>query len=111
MPNSESGTTGAGDVLREGDCLLGHGRGRCRENPLEVGITVSAYTKAIGPVKAERLDLFAVGENPLYMPDPEAAEKAAEYLSELQMKGDSAAWSHRMHGDRSSGWHRRAGLE
>lgn len=56
----------------------------------EVGITVSAYTKAIGPVKAERLDLFAVGENPLYMPDPEAAEKAAEYLSELQMKGDSA---------------------
>lgn len=56
----------------------------------ELGITVCAYTKAIGPVKAEKIDLAAVQENPLYMPDAEAAEEASEYLKDLQAKGDSA---------------------
>lgn len=56
----------------------------------EVGIHVCAYTKAIGPVKAEKINLSAVSENPLYMPDAEAAERAAEYLKGLQARGDSA---------------------
>lgn len=56
----------------------------------EVGISVSAYTKAIGPVKAEKIDTSVINENPLYMPDSEAAEKAAVYLKDLQARGDSA---------------------
>ena len=55
----------------------------------ELGISVRAYTKAIGPVKATT-DFSVVSENPLYMPDEEAAEKAEAYLKELQAKGDSA---------------------
>ncbi|MEE3481441.1 MAG: chorismate synthase [Lachnospiraceae bacterium] len=56
----------------------------------ELGISVRAYTKAIGPVKATKTDFSVVSENPLYMPDEEAAEKAEAYLKELQAKGDSA---------------------
>lgn len=56
----------------------------------ELGITVCAYTKAIGPVKAEKIDISTVNENPLYMPDQKAAAKAEDYLKDLQAKGDSA---------------------
>ena len=62
-----------------------------------LNITVCAYTRSIGPVEissgplapgAEALKMAA--ENPLYMPDPEAAERAARYLEERMADQDSA---------------------
>ena len=62
-----------------------------------LNISVCAYTRSIGPVEissgplapgAEALKTAA--ENPLYMPDPEAAERAARYLEERMADQDSA---------------------
>ncbi|MGN0335053.1 MAG: chorismate synthase [Lachnospiraceae bacterium] len=50
----------------------------------ELGITVDAYTTVIGPVKIhkDRFDLETRFENPLCMPDAQAAAQAAEYLEQ-----------------------------
>ena len=62
-----------------------------------LNISVCAYTRSIGPVEissgplapgAEALK--TAEENPLYMPDPEAAERAARYLEERMADQDSA---------------------
>lgn len=48
----------------------------------QLGITFTTYTKSIGPVIAseKNFDIAQITENPLYMPDAEAAENAAAYL-------------------------------
>jgi chorismate synthase len=48
----------------------------------ELGIKVSAYTKAIGPISInpENAKLDQISNSPLYMPDLEASERAEEYL-------------------------------
>ncbi|MBO5524540.1 MAG: chorismate synthase [Roseburia sp.] len=48
----------------------------------QLGITFTTYTKSIGPVTAseKNFDAAQITENPLYMPDAEAAENAAAYL-------------------------------
>lgn len=56
----------------------------------EFGIEVHAYTKAIGPVQIEKTDLDECMNNPLYMPDHKAYEKASDYLKECMSKKDSA---------------------
>ena len=58
----------------------------------ELGITVTAYTKAIGPVEADtsRIDPDVIRKLPTAMPDPSADEKALLYLKEIREKGDSA---------------------
>lgn len=57
-----------------------------------MGITVCAYTKAIGPVQIsdERFDRDAVLKTPTAMPDYEASERAQQYLKDCMMKKDSA---------------------
>ncbi len=57
----------------------------------ELGITVRAYVSAIGPVQIDRshMDLSTAGNNPLYMPDEEAAKRAAVYLEECMRAQDS----------------------
>ncbi len=58
----------------------------------ELGIEVTAYSKQIGPV-AVNVDKFSKNDilsNDLYMPDEEAAKKAAEYLDEMKRNRDSA---------------------
>lgn len=47
-----------------------------------LGIQISAYTSAIGPVSIDKskFDLSEASNNPLYMPDADAAKKASEYL-------------------------------
>ncbi|MCU6746755.1 MULTISPECIES: chorismate synthase [Lachnospiraceae] len=51
----------------------------------ELGITVTAYTKSIGPytVKADAYHLSEISENPLFMPSNEVAKKAGSYLDTL----------------------------
>lgn len=47
-----------------------------------LGITLTTYTKSIGPVSAhsQNFDISQITKNPLYMPDAEAAENAQAYL-------------------------------
>lgn len=55
-------------------------------------IDVTAYTLSIGNIEItpSRFDLKEIYENPLAMPDKEAALKAQRFLDELKEKGDSA---------------------
>lgn len=62
-----------------------------------LNISVCAYTRSIGPVEISSGPLVpgaealkTAEENPLYMPDPEAAERAARYLEERMADQDSA---------------------
>lgn len=58
----------------------------------ELGITVTAYSSQIGPVRIspERFDLQAARENRLCMPDPQAAEAAEQFLDAKMAERDSA---------------------
>lgn len=57
----------------------------------EMGIEVFAYTEAIGPhsIDKERWNPAVRDENPFYMPDAEAAEKAAEFVEQRMREKDS----------------------
>ena len=57
----------------------------------EFGITVTAYTRSIGPVKIDdsRFDLSEMEHNAVNMPDAEAAEQAMAYLDACRTKEDS----------------------
>lgn len=57
----------------------------------ELGITVMAYTKAIGPhsVAPEDYRYGEIRENALYMPNNKTAEQAGMYISSLMASGDS----------------------
>lgn len=57
----------------------------------ELGITLTAYTRAIGTyhVADEDIDLNVINQNPLYMPDMECASQAAAYLQTMMEKKDS----------------------
>ncbi len=54
----------------------------------ELGITVSAYTRSIGPHEITHVD-FDEMNNKLYMPDEKTAAEAAIYLEEAMKEGDS----------------------
>ena len=56
----------------------------------ELGITLTAYTRQIGPVSIETFDEKEISRNRLYMPDPQAAEAASHYLDGLMAEQDSA---------------------
>ncbi len=56
----------------------------------ELGITLTAYTRQIGPVSIEVFDEKEISRNRLYMPDPQAAEAASHYLDGLMAEQDSA---------------------
>ncbi len=58
----------------------------------EMGITLTAYTKSIGPVSIDpaRFDRKAILTTPTCMPDPEADRRAMAYLSECMKNKDSS---------------------
>lgn len=58
----------------------------------ELGITVTAYTRSIGPVTADMdsFDPAAIRETITCMPDHAASEKAEAYLQECMQNHDSA---------------------
>lgn len=58
----------------------------------ELGIQITAYTKSIGPVSIDytKCSKEQILENPLYMPDVEAAKEAQLYLDEVLRNQDSA---------------------
>lgn len=57
----------------------------------ELGITVTAYTKSIGPfcIPPEDYKYNEITENPLRMPDNETAAKAGDYIASLMAENDS----------------------
>ena len=55
-----------------------------------IGITLTCYTKSIGPVEIESFDLAEINNNKLYMPDADAAAKASQYLEECIANQDSS---------------------
>ena len=58
---------------------------------LEMDITITAYTKSIGPVEIDynRFDLSQMEQNAVNMPDPLAAELAMAHLDVCRAKEDS----------------------
>lgn len=55
----------------------------------EMGISLTAYTKSIGPVAITSFDPSEITNNPFYMPDAQAAEKASSYLDQCISKQNS----------------------
>lgn len=57
----------------------------------ELGIKVTAYSKAIGPysVSDDNINPEHINDNQLYMPDNETADKVQEYLKEQMANCDS----------------------
>lgn len=56
----------------------------------QLGITLTSYTSSIGPVKIQNFDPTQIGQNPLYMPDAEAAQNAQAYLDACMADCDSS---------------------
>lgn len=57
---------------------------------LEVaGITVKAYTVALGGVYCKNYDEDSIDKNPFYCPDPEAVPLMEKRIEEVRKKGDS----------------------
>ncbi len=56
----------------------------------DLGIHVTAYTKAIGPVACQDFDESQIANNFLCMPDEQAAKKAEAFLYDCMEKKDSA---------------------
>lgn len=57
----------------------------------ELGITLCAYTKSVGPYTVDEADyhMNEITENSFYMPNNEMAEKAGEYVSSLMAECNS----------------------
>ena len=55
----------------------------------QMGISITAYTKSIGPVSIDTFDPEQIENNQVRMPDAIAAEKAIAYLEECMKKQDS----------------------
>ncbi len=53
------------------------------------GIEIIAYTSQIGQITAKTVDIDCIEQNPVRCPDPEAALKMSELISELASRGDS----------------------
>jgi chorismate synthase len=58
---------------------------------LELGITVTAYTRSIGPISVpdDALNLSEISSNPVNMPNNQIAEKALAYIEEVKKNEDS----------------------
>lgn len=54
-----------------------------------MGISVTAYSKAIGGIEAVSMDMAECVNNPFYMPDAEAAEQVAAYAKEKMAEMNS----------------------
>ena len=55
-----------------------------------LGISFCTYSRSIGPVEINSFSKDEITNNAFYMPDPEAARKAGEYLEQCMKNQDSA---------------------
>lgn len=54
-----------------------------------LGIKLYTYTKSIGDIQINKNNPDEMWQNPVFMPDNDAAKAACEYLDKLKEKGDS----------------------
>ncbi|MBO6213934.1 MAG: chorismate synthase [Lachnospiraceae bacterium] len=55
----------------------------------EVGIEFTTYVKSIGDIEISTFDSKEILNNPMYMPDKEAAKRAYDYVMSLREESDS----------------------
>lgn len=59
----------------------------------DLGITITAYTSQVGPIKADQpyssYDFSTIEENPVRCADPKVAEQMAELIKTVKAKGDT----------------------
>ena len=57
-----------------------------------LGVHILTYTKSIGPITADpaKFDRTEIFQNPLYMPDEDAAKEASAYLEQCMQNQDSS---------------------
>ncbi len=53
------------------------------------GIAIYAYTKEVAGIRAQRIDLAEIENNPLRCPDPDAARKMERKILRVKKEGDS----------------------
>lgn len=56
----------------------------------ELGISLTTYTRSIGPISIQSFCAEEIFHNPLYMPDPEAAARASRWLEDCMQRQDSS---------------------
>ena len=81
----------------------GGGRSSARETAMRVaagaiakkylfekhGIQITGYLSQLGPIKAEKLELDIVEQNPFFFPDSSKLDALDEYMRDLKKEGDS----------------------
>ena len=81
----------------------GGGRSSARETAMRVaagaiakkylfekhGIQITGYLSQLGPIKAEKLELDIVEQNPFFFPDLSKLDALDEYMRDLKKEGDS----------------------
>ena len=55
-----------------------------------LGISLTTYTRSIGPVTIKNFDMTQIEQNKLYMPDADAAAEASEYLLHCMKEQNSS---------------------
>ena len=55
----------------------------------KIGVTIYAYVKQVGEIKAEKIDYSFIEKNPVRCPDPEVAEKMYDLIRKVKKEGDS----------------------
>ncbi len=92
IKNTDYATIAAADVLPE-ETIGRVAGGAVASRILEcLGIKLTTYTKAIGPVSipSDAYDYSVINENRLYMPNSEYAQQAAAYLEQCISDQDSS---------------------
>ena len=56
----------------------------------ELGIMLCTYTRSIGPVTIQSFQPEEITRNPLYMPDPDAAAQAGQWLESCMQQNNSS---------------------
>lgn len=58
----------------------------------QLGVQIMTYTKSIGPIDTDpaNFDPNQISQNPFYMPDAQAAERAASYIEQCMRAQDSS---------------------
>ena len=52
-------------------------------------ICIRGYTAAVGPIRAEKIDLSLVEDNPFFFPDKDKIPELEQFIMELRHQGDS----------------------
>jgi len=55
----------------------------------KLGLHIYAYVNQIGEIRAEKIDILSVAQNPFFFPDPDKINQLEEYITHIRREGDS----------------------